>query len=131
MRNKKGIIRQVGSLTVIIALLLAGGCAGKGKGILPAEKITQGERAIAEARQSNASLSAPVELRIAGDKIATARSALANKEYERAARLAEEAQADADYARAKADSEKAKKTAEEMRQNAETLRQEIERLSKQ
>jgi tRNA(Arg) A34 adenosine deaminase TadA len=51
MGNKKGIIFQVGSVTVIIALLLAGGCASS-KGILPAEKITQGERAIAEARQS-------------------------------------------------------------------------------
>lgn len=130
MGNKKGIMLQVGSVTAIIALLLAGGCASS-KGILPAEKITQGERAIAEARQSNASLSAPVELKIAGDKIAAARSALANEEYEEATRLAEEAQTDADYARAKADSEKAKKTAEEMRRNAQTLRQEIERLSKQ
>jgi chromosome segregation ATPase len=129
MENKKGIIQQVGSVTVTIALLLAGGCATNGT--LSAEKITQGERAIAEARQSNASLSAPVEVKTAEDKIAEARTALVNKKYGKAARLAEEAQVDADYARAKADSEKAKKTAEEMRQNIQTLRQEIERLSKQ
>jgi len=129
MENKKGIIQQVGSVTGIIVLLLAGGCATNGN--LSAEKIMQGERAIAEARQSNASLSAPVEMKTAEDKIAAARTALANKEYGKATRLAAEAQVDADYARAKADSEKAKKTAEEMRENIQTLRQEIERLSKQ
>ena len=129
MENKKGIIQQVGSVTGIVFLLLTGGCATNGN--LSAEKITQGERAIAEARQSDASLSAPVEMRTAEDKIAAARTALANKEYGKAARLAAEAQVDADYARAKADSEKAKKTAEEMRENIQTLRQEIERLSKQ
>ena len=88
MENKKGIIQRVGCVTAIIALLLAGGCAGKSKGILPAEKITQGERAIAEARQSNASVSSPVDMKIAEDKIAEARIALANEDYGNATRLA-------------------------------------------
>jgi hypothetical protein len=129
MKNKGGMFSLVCSVVVIFAFLLAGGCAGNGK--LPAEKITQGERAISEARQYNASLSSPVEMKSAEDKIAEARTALANEEYEKATQLAEQAQADAEYARSKADSEKAKKTAEEMRQNIQTLRHEIERLSKQ
>ena len=129
MEKKRSLISLVCSVAAIFALLLAGGCAGNGK--LPAEKIMQGERAISEARQYNATLSSPVEMKTAEDKIAEARTALANEEYEKATRLAEQAQADAEYARSKADSEKAKKTADEMRQNIQTLRQEIERLSKQ
>jgi len=129
MENKWGMISQVYIVAFIFAFLLAWGCAGNGT--LPTEKILQGERAIGEARQNNATLSSPVEMKTAEDKIAEARIALANKEYENATRLAEQARADAEYARARADSEKAKKTADEMRQNIQTLRQEIERLSRQ
>jgi chromosome segregation ATPase len=129
MKSNKRKVQLLFISAVTLGLFLVGGCATNGN--LSSQNITQGERAITEARQSNASLSAPVEMKTAEDKIAAARSALAKKEYEEATRLAEEAQADAEYARAKADSEKAKKTADEMRQNIQTLRQEIERLSKQ
>lgn len=114
---------------VILSLGLAVGCATNGA--LSTEKISQGEKAVNDARQSNASLSALPEMKAAEDKLATAKTAFANQEYEKAGRLAEQAQVDADYARARANTEKAKKTAEEMRKNIEILRQEIERLSKQ
>ena len=110
-----------------LALLVSGGC-GTTNGILSKEKIFQGNKAIGEAKESNASLNAPNELKAAVDKLAAAETALTNHDYQQAAWLAEEASVDADYARAKAMTEKARKTAEEMRQNIQALRQEIERM---
>ncbi len=109
-----------------LGLLVAGGCA-TANGSLSKEKIFRGNKSIGEAKESNASLNAPKELKSAEDKLAEAEAAFASKEYERAARLAEQASADADYARARAKTEKAKRTAEEKRQEVQTLRQEIER----
>jgi Domain of unknown function (DUF4398) len=129
MKNIKSKAQLLFIIAGITGTFLMAGCATNGT--LSGEKIMQGERAISEARQNNASLSSPVEMKTAEDKIAAARNALADKEYEKAMRLAEEAQADAEYARAKADSEKARKAADETKQNVQTLRQEIERLSKQ
>ena len=106
-------------------LLLAGGCAAT-NGALSNEKIWQANEAIGAAKESNAALNAPSELKTAEDKIVEATTALTNKDYERAVRLAEEASVDADYARARATTEKAKKAAEEMRQNNKALRQELE-----
>jgi nitric oxide reductase activation protein len=109
--------------------LPAGGCGANGT--LSREKISAGEKALNEAKISNASLNAPAELKTAEDKLAGARDALAKEDYEKAIDLSEQAQVDADYARTKATTAKAKKTAEEMRKNIQALRQEIERLSKQ
>lgn len=93
-------------------------------------KVSEGEKAINEAKASNASLNAPVELVAAEGKLSLAKEALAKEEYEAAARLAEEASVDAEYARARATTEKYRKTAEEMRKNIEVLRQEIQRQSR-
>jgi len=98
---------------------------------LPTEKISQGDKALTEAKESNASVNAPVELKAAEGKLAEAKAAFGKKDYEKATRLAEQASVDADYARAKGTSEKANKKAEELRQNIKTLRQDIELLSKQ
>jgi cell division protein FtsB len=129
MDGKKRKMQRLSVFVAAVGLLLAGGCAANGT--LSTEKILQGDRAISDAKQGNASLNAPVEIKRAEDKVAEAKTAFANKEYEKAIRLAEQASVDADYARAKATTEKSKKTAEEMRQNIQALRQEIERLSKQ
>lgn len=85
---------------------------------------------IQDAKESNASLNAPAELKTAEENLARAREALDKKDYKRAVHLAEQAAVDAEYARVKADSEKAKKTAEEMKKNIKALQQEIERLPK-
>jgi flagellar biosynthesis/type III secretory pathway protein FliH len=53
---------------------------------------------------------------------------MANKDYDQAIRVAEQASVDADYARARAVNERVKKMADEMRANIQTLRQELERL---
>ncbi len=113
----------------VFGLLFTSGCATYAT--LPRERISEGDKALNEARESNASLNAPVELKAAHDKLAAAKTALGKKNYDEAVRLADQALVDADYARVKGVTEKEKKKAEELRQNAKTLRQEIETLSKQ
>jgi hypothetical protein len=114
---------------ILILLPWAWGCATS-NGKLSNEKISLGEKMIQDAKESNASLNAPAELKTAEENLARAREALDKKDYKRAVHLAEQAAVDAEYARVKADSEKAKKTAEEMKKNIKALQQEIERLPK-
>jgi len=111
---------------IVLAALTLIGCASSGP--LASTKVAQADRAIDEAQQSGASISAPVELRTAEDKLKAARAAMAKEDYDEAIRLAELAAVDADYARARAGNERVKRTADEMRQNIQTLRQELERL---
>jgi len=127
--NRRNRIQQLFIVFVALGLLVSG-CAGA-HSALPREKISEGDKAIREARESNASQDAPAELKAAEDKLAAARAALGKKDYADATRLAEQASVDADYARAKGSSEKARKKAEELNQNIKTLRQEIELLSEQ
>lgn len=109
----------------ILGLILAGGCATT-DGVLSGQKISQGEKAVNDAKASNAALDAPVELTAAEQKLGQAKEAHQKEEFERASRLAEEAAVEAEYARVKATTEKNRKTAEEMKKNIDTLRQEIE-----
>jgi hypothetical protein len=126
MQEKKRMIGPFLSVATAFSLLL-GGCASDGT--LATQKISVGEKAVLDAREGNASLNAATELNAAEGNLSEAREAFAQKEYEKAARLADRASIDAELARNKATAEKGKKNAEEMRKNIETLRQEIERLS--
>jgi hypothetical protein len=127
--NEKKRIQPLLVVWVVLGLLLINGCVTYAT--LPREKISEADKALIEAKESNASLNAPGELKAAEDKLAEAKAAFGKKDYEKATRLAEQASVDADYARAKGASEKAKKEAEELRQNIKTLRHDIELLSKQ
>jgi hypothetical protein len=127
MDGNKGKVIQLLATVVAFGLLL-GGCAANGR--LANDKISLGEKALNEAKDSNASLNAPAELNVAEGNLVKAKEALAQKEYKQATRLAERASIDADYARNRAITEKAKESAEDMKKNIEALRQEIERLSK-
>jgi len=111
---------------IVLAALTVTGCASSSP--LASTKVGQAERAVDEAQQSGASISAPVELRTAEDKLKAARAAMAQEDYDQAIRVAEQAAVDADYARARAVNERAKRMADEMRQTIQTLRQELERL---
>ncbi len=127
--DKKKRIQSLLVVWAVLGLLLISGCVTYAT--MPREKISECDKVLAEAKESNASLNAPGELKAAEDKLAEAKAAFAKKDYEKATRLAEQALVDADYARAKGASEKAKKKAEELRQNIKTLRHDIELLSKQ
>jgi septal ring factor EnvC (AmiA/AmiB activator) len=127
MENQKKM-RRLFVFMAALGMLVAGGCASNGT--LSTQKISLADKAISEAKGSNASLNAPSELKAAEEKLARARAASSKEDYKEAVLLAEQASSDAEYARTKATTEKARKTNEEMRKNIEALRQEIERLSK-
>jgi hypothetical protein len=127
--NGKKKIQQLLIVLSGLSLMVVSGCSTFAS--LSREKISESDKAISEARESNASLNAPIELKAAEDKLAEAKAAFNNKDYGKATHLAEQALVDADFARAKGTSEKARKKAEEIRENINALRQEIEFLSKQ
>lgn len=116
-------------LVWVTLCLMINGCATYAT--LPREKISEADKAVVEAKESNANLHAPGELKTAEDKLAEAKTAFEKKDYDKATRLAEQASVDADYARVRGGLEKAKKKAEELHQNIKTLSQEIELLSKE
>ncbi len=126
--NRNGKRLQWLWIVLLIVLLLTGGCATNGA--LP-QKILQGEEAIRKAAESNAALNAPGDLKRAEEKLAQAKEAAYQRDYDEAIRLAEQASLDADYARYKAASEKVRKTAEDLHKSIEQLRQEVDALSKQ
>jgi hypothetical protein len=109
-----------------LAALSAVGCATHKP--LANATITQAERAVDEAQEAGAAISAPAEFKTAQDKLKAAQAAMANGNYERAIRSAEQAAIDADYARARAANQRVNTTADEMGQYIKALRQEIERL---
>jgi hypothetical protein len=127
MKGKRSIH---GLFVVVMALsiLWLSGCSGLAAS--SRQKISEGDKALIGAKESNATVNAPVELKAAEDKLEQAKAAFGQKDYNNADRLAEQALADVDYARAKGSSEKVKKEAEAIRQNIQTLRQEIEVLNK-
>ena len=124
MKEKQGLFVVVMALTI----LGLSGCSGLAS--LSRDNISEGDKAMLEAKESNASLNAPVELKAAEDKLEAAKAAFDKKDYDNANRLAVQALADVEYASAKGSSEKERKKADELRQNIKTLKQDIELLSK-
>lgn len=117
-------------IMIVLALLIANGCTKKFTRETSITKMSESEKAIGVAKEINASIDAPAELRVAVDKLTTAKKALEKEDYETATRMAEQASVDADYARVKAISEKAKRSKEEMQENVNTMRHEFERMPK-
>jgi len=112
-------------VVIFSAILLVIGCSTGKKP--PTEKISNAELAISRAQDNNAREFAAIELRQAQDNLEQAKQAVEQKEYEKAARLAEQALMDASLAETKAEQEKASKAAAEMRDSVDTLKQEVER----
>jgi hypothetical protein len=113
-------------LLFFIILIVSAGIA-TAKDVAPFEKITTVQKAIDAARESNAIINAPLELKLAEDKLEKAKSAINEEEFEMARRLADEALIDAKLAEAKSRAEKAKNLDQEMRNSIYTLRHELER----
>lgn len=112
-----------------LSILSFWGCASKG--VAHVESIAGAGLAIQEAKDNNATTYAPLELRIAEDKLIAAKAAAEKEEFLKAKRLADESMMDAKLAGAQSLSEKAKKQAQEMRDSIDTLRREIERTQMQ
>jgi hypothetical protein len=109
------------------AVIFTAGCASTPP---PTEQMAVSNSAIANAMSAGGSEYAPVEMRIAQEKMDRASRAMAREDYEVARSLAAEAQADARLAEKKAESAKARKAAVVMQEDIRVLREEINRNSK-
>lgn len=109
------------------AVVFMAGCASTPP---PTEQMAVSKSAIANALSAGGSEYAPVEMRIAQEKMDRASRAMAKEDYEVARSLAAEAQADARLAEKKADSARARKAAVVMQEDIRVLREEINRNSK-
>jgi hypothetical protein len=113
------------SIAAVLIAIISSGCASKN--VAYVESMAGAESAIKEAQSSTATIHAPLDLKLAEDKLSAANAAVKKEEFVEAKRLADEALVDAKLAEAKSLSEKAKKRAREMRDSVEALRQEIQR----
>jgi len=127
MTGRIKIMNRVTGLVIMFAMIVLNGCAAK---VAPVESLSSAAMGIKVAQERNAATFAPLELKIAEDKLHDAKAAVQKEDFDRARRLAEEALMDARLAETKALSEKAKRLAQDMRNSIETLRHEIERTQK-
>jgi hypothetical protein len=117
------------SAAAALSVMLTLGCATSS--MPSAQRISQGDRALRDAQFENASVSAPDELKSAEEKLVRAKQAQADRNYEEAILLAEQAFVDAEVARARASLEKTRRAADEMQKKTRALREDVERLYRQ
>ncbi|MBD9503615.1 DUF4398 domain-containing protein [Pseudomonas sp. BGr12] len=110
---------RLGLLALGSAVLLAG-CAGNP----PSEQMAVTESAVNAAVSSGGPEYAPVETKNAQDKLAQARIALNDKEYDQARNLAQQAEWDARVAERKSQAVKAQNAVKDAQQGVMELRQE-------
>ena len=104
--------------------LLLGACASVP---LPSEQMAVAEASVQRANTRTTTEFAATELQIATQKLLSARQAVANKDYERARQLAEQADLDAQVAELHAQTVIARKAAQESQDAARALLEEINR----
>jgi len=112
-------------VVLVFAAVISTGCASKG--FAPIKNISDAEMAIKSAKEANATINAPLDIRIAEDKLQTARENIKKDDYVSARRLADEALMDAKLAQEKSRTAKAKKLENQLRETIETLQNEIDR----
>ena len=113
-------------VTVAVAIFMAG-CASTPA---PTEQMAISRAAVSNASSAGGNEFAPLQLKSAMEKMDGAERAMAEKNYERARQLAEQAQVDAQLAEATARSAKAQKAADAVQEDSRVLRQEIDRKTK-
>lgn len=121
MRNLKLAALLIGS-SVILA-----GCAGNP----PTEQFAVTQSAVNNAVSAGATEYAAVEMQSARDKLKQAELAMHDEDYEKAKRLAEQAEWDARVAERKAEAAKAERAVQDANQGIEELRQEGMRSTQQ
>lgn len=121
--KKTGLVHIARPLFLVLsAVVFLTGCGTKRP---PTEKMASAEVFINSARASDAQ--GLIELRRAEDRYEQAQAAMASKDYERAARLADEALIDARLAEAKVQSNQATAALADLRDSIEILRRELNR----
>jgi hypothetical protein len=91
------------------------------------QDIGKAEAAVTDARRNKAEVYAPLELNLSEEKLAEAREAFEQSEYENAGWLAEESLADARLAEAKAESARTQDSLEKLKESIYSLQRETER----
>jgi len=103
-----------------------GGCASTPA---PVEQMAVAEAAVARANTTGTSENSAVELKVATNKLASAREAMASKDYDVARRLAEQAELDAEVAALQSQAARSRQAAQESRDASRALSEEISRKS--
>lgn len=111
-------------LSLAVVVLLLSGCASTPP---PLQEMAVAEAALQRASSTGTSTAAPGELATAAAKLASARSAMAAGQSERARQLALEATVDAEVAEMRAQSVRSSTAARETEEAARVLREEISR----
>jgi hypothetical protein len=112
-------------LAVVALSLSTMACASVDPGAVRSE-IGSAESALAQAVDQNARQHAPLELKLAEEKLSLANQAFENDDYQEALYLAEKAQADARLAEVKAQNAETTEMVESLKKSITDLRQEIE-----
>jgi len=107
-------------------LVVLGGCASTPA---PVEQMAVAEAAVARANTTGTSENSAVELKVATNKLASAREAMASKDYDVARRLAEQAELDAEVAALQSQAARSRQAAQESRDASRALSEEISRKS--
>jgi hypothetical protein len=114
-----GIASVLIFLSMLLSLgALALGCAAPRSST---RAVSQAELAVNDATVSEADAYAPVDVRLAREKLDRAQAAYDDGDYDRARRLAEEALVDAQLAEARAESESASAEARALESDVEVL----------
>ena len=116
--NKKTIILSLG-------LLALTGCAPSMQP--PTSQMALAQSAVDKATAAGAYEYAPLELKMAQDKVEQAKTAMNAKDYVKAERLLEQAEIDAQLAEAKSSTTKSQKAVDSLQQGIDLLREEIQR----
>ncbi|MBF0468766.1 MAG: DUF4398 domain-containing protein [Desulfamplus sp.] len=125
MRSKWFVLNYAMVIVLFFSSAFITGCASKG--VPPLKNISDAEMAIKEAKESSATVNAPLDVRIAEEKLQKARETAKREDYISAQRLADEALMDAKIAQVKSQTKKVKNMEQELRESIETLQNEVDR----
>ena len=114
------------AMALAAGMAVLGGCASTPA---PVEQLAVAEAALQRANTTSTSESSAVELKVATNKLAAARQAMAAKDYELAGRLAEQATVDAQVAELRSQSARSRQAAQESKDASRALSEEINRKS--
>ncbi len=128
MREKCSILNYGIYLVLFFAATALAGCASNG--VFPRQNISDAEMAIRVAKENNADINAPLDIRIAEEKIQKARENAMKQDFISARRLADEAFIDAKLAEIKSQAQKIKNMEKELRESIEILQNEVNRNQK-
>jgi hypothetical protein len=119
----------LGRAALLLAATLAlAACAGTPA---PTAQVAVSTAALTSAGAAGGGEAAPLEMRLARDKLARANQAMATKDYDAARSLAEQAEVDAQLAGVKARSGQSAKAAAEVQDASRALREEMNRPPQQ